>query len=213
MFLLRKKKADFSTCWVSVSWVSPILFHFAWKLVSHYLISSSFYNIGKEKHLLIYILKLYLLSYRLIMSVIILSSYQGWQFYIHDFYIYFPVCSVHFHPVWLISFATCLKNLWREKNLTLSHQFLCWFFFNFFFFICSEFCHTLKWNSHGFTCVPHPDPPSHLPLYPLPLGLPSAPGPSACLMHPTWAGALIYIDLTFVTDSKIYNGANMYQRK
>ena len=37
------------------------------------------------------------------------------------------------------------------------------FFFN-FFFICSEFCHTLKWNSHGFTCVPHPDPPSHLPL-------------------------------------------------
>ena len=33
------------------------------------------------------------------------------------------------------------------------------FFFNFYFFICSEFCHTLKWNSHGFTCVPHPDPP------------------------------------------------------
>ena len=31
-----------------------------------------------------------------------------------------------------------------------------------FFFICSEFCHTLKWNSYGFTCVPHPDPPSHL---------------------------------------------------
>ena len=29
-----------------------------------------------------------------------------------------------------------------------------------FFFICSGFCHTLKWNSHGFTCVPHPDPPS-----------------------------------------------------
>ena len=28
-----------------------------------------------------------------------------------------------------------------------------------FFFYCSEFCHTLKWNSHGFTCVPHPDPP------------------------------------------------------
>ena len=33
-----------------------------------------------------------------------------------------------------------------------------------FFFFCSGFCHTLKWNSHGFTCVPHPDPPSHLPL-------------------------------------------------
>ena len=44
-----------------------------------------------------------------------------------------------------------------------------------FFFYCSGFCHTLKWNSHGFTCVPHPDPPSHLPLHPIPLGLPSAP--------------------------------------
>ena len=44
------------------------------------------------------------------------------------------------------------------------------FFLSFFFLWC-EFCHTLKWNSHGFTCVPHPDPPSHLPLHPLPLGL------------------------------------------
>ena len=69
------------------------------------------------------------------------------------------------------------------------------FFFNsffFLFFICSRFCHTLKWNSHGFTCVPHPDAPSHLPLHPIPLGLPSAPGPSACLMHPTWAGDLFH---------------------
>ena len=39
---------------------------------------------------------------------------------------------------------------------------------------CSGFCHTLKWISHGFTCVPHPDSPSHLPLHPIPLGLPSA---------------------------------------
>ena len=28
---------------------------------------------------------------------------------------------------------------------------------------CSGFCHTLTWISHGFTCIPHPDPPSHLP--------------------------------------------------
>ena len=62
----------------------------------------------------------------------------------------------------------------------------------FFFLICSEFCHTLKWNSHGFTCVPHPDPPSHLTLHPIPLGLPSAPGLSTCLMHPTWAGDLFH---------------------
>ena len=57
---------------------------------------------------------------------------------------------------------------------------------------CSGFCHTLTWISHGFTRVPHPDPPSPLPLHPLPLGLPSAPGPSTCLMHPTWAGDLFH---------------------
>ena len=62
----------------------------------------------------------------------------------------------------------------------------------FFFLFCSEFCHTLKWNILEFTCLPHPDPPSYLPLHPLPPGLPRAPGPSACLMHPTWAGDLFH---------------------
>ena len=62
------------------------------------------------------------------------------------------------------------------------------FFFLFFLYIyCSGFCHTL-WISHGFTCVPHPDAASRLPPHPIPLGLPSAPAPSTCLMHPTWAG-------------------------
>ena len=31
---------------------------------------------------------------------------------------------------------------------------------------CSGFCHTLTWISHGCTCVPHREPPSHLPPYP-----------------------------------------------
>ena len=57
---------------------------------------------------------------------------------------------------------------------------------------CSGFCHTLTWVSHGFTCIPHPDPPSHLPLHPIPLGHPSAPALSTCLMHPTWAGDLFH---------------------
>ena len=57
---------------------------------------------------------------------------------------------------------------------------------------CSGFCHTLTWISHGFTYIPHPNPPSHLALYPIPLGLPSAPGPSTWLMYPTWAGDLFH---------------------
>ena len=56
----------------------------------------------------------------------------------------------------------------------------------------SGFCHTLTWISHEVTCVPHPNPPSHLPLHWIPLGLPSAPGPRACLMHPTWASDLFH---------------------
>ena len=58
---------------------------------------------------------------------------------------------------------------------------------------CSGFCHTLTWISHGFTFIPHPDPPSHLPLHPIPLGLPRAPGLSICLMHPAWAGDLFLL--------------------
>ena len=56
----------------------------------------------------------------------------------------------------------------------------------------SGFCHTLKWISHGFTCVPHPDPRSRLPPHPISLGLPSAPTLSTCLMHSTWAGDLFH---------------------
>ena len=40
------------------------------------------------------------------------------------------------------------------------------------------FCHTLAWISHGFTCVPHPEPTSYLPPHPIPLGHPSVPAPS-----------------------------------
>ena len=57
---------------------------------------------------------------------------------------------------------------------------------------CSGFCYTLTWISHGFTCVPHPDPLSHLLPHPIPLGLSNAPALSTCLMHPTWTGDLFH---------------------
>ena len=93
-----------------------------------------------------------------------------------------PVADSQLQP-----FLRCQQRI----NITSCWSGFCFYFF-FYFLYCSGFCHTLKWNSHGFTCVPHPDPPSHLPLHPIPLGLPSAPGPSTCLMHPTWAGDLFH---------------------
>ena len=101
--------------------------------------------------------------------------------------------------------AISLPNKYLEKTKTLTQKDTCTSVFTAALFIylfiswrlttlqyCSGFCHTLKRISHGFTCVPHPDPPSHVPLHPIPLGLPSAPGPSVCLMYPTWAGDLFH---------------------
>ena len=67
----------------------------------------------------------------------------------------------------------------RKKTMTSGH--FLFFFFSFIFIswrlitlqYCSGFCHTLTWISHGFTSIPHPNTPSHLPLHPIPLGLPS----------------------------------------
>ena len=108
------------------------------------------------------------------------------------------------------------ESFWEEKDkkYTAQRSFPCIsFLFSFFFFFkfifiswrlitvqyCSGFCHTLTWISHGFTCVPHPDPPSLLPPHPIPLGLPSAPARSTCLMHPTWAGDLFTLDSIVVS--------------
>ena len=43
-----------------------------------------------------------------------------------------------------------------------------------YFTILDWFCHTLTWIRHGCTCVPHPEPSSHLSPNPIPLGHPSA---------------------------------------
>ena len=81
---------------------------------------------------------------------------------------------------------------WHRQILDHSQQKIGFFlhFYLFIYFISwrlitlqyfSGFCHTVTWISHGYTCIPHPNPSSHLPLHPIPLGLPSAPGPSTCL--------------------------------
>ena len=56
--------------------------------------------------------------------------------------------------------------------------FLSLFFFFFYFTILYWFCHTSTWIRHGYTRVPHPEIPSHIPPRTIPLGHPSAPAPS-----------------------------------
>ena len=40
---------------------------------------------------------------------------------------------------------------------------------------CGCLCHTFTWIRHACTCVPHPEPPSHLSPHPVPQGHPRAP--------------------------------------
>ena len=50
---------------------------------------------------------------------------------------------------------------------------------------CGGFCHTFaihEWMKPQCTCVPHPEPASHLPPHPIPLGCPSTPALSV-LFH------------------------------
>ena len=62
-----------------------------------------------------------------------------------------------------------LMHLWGERwspYLFFPFIFISWGLITLQY--CSGFCHTLTWISHGFTCIPHPDPPSYLPLYLIP---------------------------------------------
>ena len=100
----------------------------------------------------------------------------------------------------LLAIQGTLKSLYQSHSSKTTILWHSAFFFPFNFIswrlvtlqYCSGFCHTLTLISHGVTCIPHPNPPSHLPLHPIPLGLPSALGLSTCLMHPTWAGDLFH---------------------
>ena len=82
----------------------------------------------------------------------------GHHLYLHfEVFFFFPL-----QPIFLSFFFFLVYFSWRLSTL----QYF------------SGFCHTLIWISHGFTCVPHPEPPFHLSPHPIPLGHPSAPAPS-----------------------------------
>ena len=63
----------------------------------------------------------------------------------------------------LILYYSFLKN---RNHISLFIYFISWRLITLQY--CSGFCHTLTWISHGFTCIPHPDPPMFLiiPIFP-----------------------------------------------
>ena len=56
--------------------------------------------------------------------------------------------------------------------------FFSWLVYYYYFTILYWFCHTSTWIRHRCTCVPNPEPPSHVPPHTIPLGHPSVPAPS-----------------------------------
>ena len=122
-----------------------------------------------------------------------------------DSHLHIGICSSEM--IWVVSQPPCCRDIIPPAFLSFfSFIFISWRLTTSQHF--SGFCHTLTWISHGVTCVPHPNPPSHLPLHPIPLGLPSAPGLSTCLMHPTWASTSIswsgFIQISF-KDNNIFS--------
>ena len=91
--------------------------------------------------------------------------------------------QIHRDTLESIDFQNLPQNYWSPRKIS---EFFSIFLISWRLIIlqyCSGFCHTLTWISLGYTCIPHPNSPSHLPLHPNPVGLPSAPGQSTCLKH------------------------------
>ena len=77
------------------------------------------------------------------------------EFCFHLFWIY----AQNGIDCWVIIIFKLIYFNWRLINLQY----------------CSGFCHTLAWISHGCKCVPHPEPPSHVPPHLITQGHLSAP--------------------------------------
>ena len=107
----------------------------------------------------------------------------------HCFPIYLPWSDgtrCHDLVVWMLSiffvfFVFCIFKtyLFNWRLITLQY--------------CTGFCHTLTWISHGWTCVPHPEPSSLLPPIPSLRVIPVHWLWVPCFMYRTWIGDLFHI--------------------
>ena len=96
---------------------------------------------------------------------------------------------------WVVSDQVCQAFIYFFQFFFLNLSFI--YLILFYFTILYWLCHTLTWIRHGCTCVPHPEPPSHLPPHPIPLGHSSAPVPST-LYHAS------NLDWRFISHMIIY---------
>ena len=96
-------------------------------------------------------------------------------------------------------FALWVSCFWNPELLCVSFFFflMCMcvlLFFNINLFnwrlitILYWFCHISTWIRHGYTRVPHPEPPSHFPPHTIPLVIPVHQPQASCFMHRTWTG-------------------------
>ena len=92
-----------------------------------------------------------------------------------------PVKSIHRCSIWgggreCSALPKAMESPHFVAWTTFLHQSFVFYLF-IYFTILYWFCHISTWIRYGCTCVPSPEPPSHLPPY-IPLGHPSAPTPS-----------------------------------
>ena len=86
-----------------------------------------------------------------------LIIHREWKYWHRTFFSNTRTSNYFSDLLFLSNLSVCIDNTW---DFWISyHNHACLLLFFFYFFICSGFCHTLKWNSHGFTCVPIPLPP------------------------------------------------------
>ena len=78
---------------------------------------------------------------------------------------------MEWHPESCFLFVCLIFFFWNMLYFIFSHILLLLFFY---FTILYWFCHTSTWVCHGYTCVPNPEPASHLPPHTISLGHPSA---------------------------------------
>ena len=80
---------------------------------------------------------------------------------------------------WWVVFVRWVRGLFAHFVLErFSFSFYYYYYF-FYFTILYCFCHTSTWICHRYARVPHPELPSLLPPYTIPLGHPSAPAPNS----------------------------------